>query len=99
MGAEDECGVGGGGGTREKVEKCNGKRRRRRQLGSGERKGMSATFAERRGTDAKGALKIKMARIQRRFSETAFEMFAIFTKFPSLYILRRFRMTVVNMMS
>ena len=27
MGAEDECGVGGGGGTREKVEKCNGKRR------------------------------------------------------------------------
>ena len=56
-------------------------------------------LAKRRGIDARDTLKIKMARIQRRFSETAFEMFAIFTKLPSLYILRRFRMTVVNMMS
>ena len=66
---------------------------------SWERKGTSATFAKRRGIDARDTLKIKMARIQRLFSETAFEMFAIFTKLPSLYILRRFRMTVVNMMS
>ena len=44
-------------------------------------------------------LKIKMARIQRRFWETAFEIFTIFMQLPSLYVLRRFSMTVVNMMS
>ena len=44
-------------------------------------------------------LKIKMARIQRRFWETTFEIFVIFTKLPSLYVLRHFSTIVVNMMS
>ena len=62
---------------------------------------MSGERNRRRGKkrNRRVGLKIKMARIQRRFWETAFEIFAIFTQLPSLYVLRRFSMTVVNMMS
>lgn len=69
-------------------------RREEEQLVSGERN-------RRRGKKRNRhvGLKIKMARIQRRFWETAFEIFTIFMQLPSLYVLRRFSMTVVNMMS